>query len=77
MMIIAMAAEIICFTVLGFAALLFVVTAAVTVHDFVRARFPKYDLWLYDDNRKWNRRRHSQRSIAKSAAKECSGRLQE
>jgi hypothetical protein len=68
MMIMAMAAEIIGFTVLGFGALLFVVTVAVTIHDFVRARFPKYDLWLYDDNRRWNCRRHNQRSIAKSAA---------
>ena len=50
-------AEIIGFTVLGIVALLAIVTAAVTVHDFVRARFPRYDLWLYDDVRRWNRRR--------------------
>jgi hypothetical protein len=68
MTILTTIAEIIGFAVLGFDALLLIVTAAVTVHDFVRARFPKYDLWLYDDNRRWNRRPHNKRSIAQSGA---------
>jgi hypothetical protein len=54
-------AEVIGFTVLGFIALLVVVTVVVTTHDFIRARFPKYDLWLYDDNRRWNRRQRKRK----------------
>jgi hypothetical protein len=54
-------AEIIGFAVLSLVALLVLVTVVVTIHDFIRARFPKYDLWLYDDNRRWNRRQRKRK----------------
>ena len=73
-MIMAMAAEIIGFIVLGFVALLFVVTVTVTVHDFVRARFPKYDLWLYDDNGRWSKRqRLKERRKSRETSTACVG----
>jgi hypothetical protein len=57
--VLTMIAEIIGFAVLGAIALLAVITVAVSVHDLIRARFPRYDLWLYDDVRRWNRRRRN------------------
>ncbi len=52
MTVLTLIAEILGFTVLGAIALLAIITAAVTIHDAVRARFPRYD-----DVKRWNRRR--------------------
>ncbi len=49
-------AEIIGFVVLGLVALLALVTAVSAVHYWIRTRFPKWDLWLYDENARWNAR---------------------
>jgi len=57
MTILASIAQVIGFAVIGLVALLAIATAIVTIHDRFRAWFPRYDMWLYDDVRRWNRRR--------------------
>jgi hypothetical protein len=49
-------AEIIGFVVLGLVFLLALATAVSAVHYFIRTRFPKFDLYLYDENARWNAR---------------------
>jgi hypothetical protein len=56
-MILTGLAQLIGLIVIGFVALLAIVTVAVTIHDRIRAWFPGYDLWLYDDVSRWNRRK--------------------
>jgi hypothetical protein len=50
-------AQLIGFIVLGLLAALAIMAAATAVHDFIRAHWRAYDLWFYDDVRRWNRRR--------------------
>jgi hypothetical protein len=49
-------AEVIGFIVLGLVFLLGVLTAVSAIHYFIRTRFPKSDLYLYDENARWNAR---------------------
>lgn len=49
-------AEIIGFVVLGLVSLLALATAVSAIHYFIRTRFPKFDLYLYDENARWNAR---------------------
>ena len=44
------------FVCLFFIAVLLLLTVGAAVNDFFRQRFPAYDMWLYDDNRRWNQR---------------------
>ena len=57
MTVLTVIAEIIGFAILGIIAALVIAMAVHVVHDVIRARFPRYDLWFYDDVRRWNRRR--------------------
>jgi len=36
--------------------LLALATAASAIHYFIRTRFPKFDLYLYDETARWNAR---------------------
>jgi hypothetical protein len=56
MTILAGIAQFIGFLVISLVALLAIVAAIVSIHDRIRAWFPRYDMWFYDDVRRWNRR---------------------
>jgi hypothetical protein len=51
------------FIVLGLLGLLAIVTLVSVVHEFIRARWRAYDLWFYDDTRRWNRKRRNGKAL--------------
>jgi hypothetical protein len=59
MTILVTIAEIIGFAVLGIVLALLIMMAVFFIGDLLRARFPKFDRWLYDDVRRWNKRRRN------------------
>jgi hypothetical protein len=50
-------AEIIGFIVMGVIGMMLLAMAGSYVHDLIRTRNLRYDLYLYDDVARWNRRR--------------------
>jgi hypothetical protein len=54
-------AEIIGFIVMGVIGLMLLAMAGAYVNDLIRTRHLRYDMWLYDDVARWNKR---QRKLA-------------
>jgi hypothetical protein len=54
MNVINLLAQAIGYVILGAALILFIITLCSSIFEAVRNRFPKFDLWLYDDNARWN-----------------------
>ncbi len=54
--ILTVLAEVIGFVVLGAVAVLLLAMAGSYLHDLIRTRNLRYDLYLYDDVARWNRR---------------------
>jgi len=61
-------AEVIGFAVLGIITALLVAALVSAVHDFIRSRNLKYDLYWYDDVGRWNRRWRKRRRNADGAS---------
>lgn len=57
--ILTLIAEIIGFVVLGLIVLLGLLTVGSAIHEFIRARSPKYDRYWYDETARWNRRKRN------------------